>query len=44
MVVTAMSQARAAQVLTEEHVTGAPEVVIEIGTPGTRKRLRKVFE
>jgi Uma2 family endonuclease len=33
-----MSHARAAQVLTAEHVTGAPEIVVEIGSPGTRKR------
>ena len=33
-----MSHARAAQVLTAKHVTGAPEIVVEIGSPGTRKR------
>jgi Uma2 family endonuclease len=33
-----MSHARAAQVLTEKHVTGAPEIVVEIGSKGTRKR------
>jgi Uma2 family endonuclease len=30
--------ARAAAILTAQHVTGAPEIVIEIGSPGTRKR------
>ena len=33
-----MSHARAAQVLTEKNVTGAPEIVVEIGSKGTRKR------
>jgi Uma2 family endonuclease len=33
-----MSNERAAEVLTEKHVSGAPELVIEIGSPGTRKR------
>lgn len=33
-----MSNERAAHVLTEKHVTGAPEIVIEIGSPRTRKR------
>jgi Uma2 family endonuclease len=33
-----MSRERAAQILTEKHVTGAPEIVIEINSPGTRKR------
>ena len=33
-----MSNARAAEVLTAKHVTGAPELVVEIGSPGTRKR------
>jgi Uma2 family endonuclease len=33
-----LSIARAAQVLTAQHVRGAPELVIEIGSPGTRKR------
>jgi Uma2 family endonuclease len=33
-----MSHARAEQVLTAKHVTGAPEIVVEIGSPGTRKR------
>jgi len=33
-----MSSERAAEVLTEKHVRGAPELVVEIGSPGTRKR------
>lgn len=33
-----MSVARAAEVLTEKHVRGTPELVVEIGSPGTRKR------
>jgi Uma2 family endonuclease len=33
-----MSNARAAEVLTSKHVAGVPELVIEIGSPGTRKR------
>jgi Uma2 family endonuclease len=33
-----MSNERAAQVLTKANVQGAPELVIEIGSPGTRKR------
>jgi len=33
-----MSNARAAEILTTKHVTGAPEIVVEIGSPGTRKR------
>jgi Uma2 family endonuclease len=33
-----MSNERAAQILTAKHVTGAPEIVVEIGSPGTRKR------
>jgi len=33
-----MSNARAAEILTAEHVSGVPELVIEIGSPGTRKR------
>ena len=33
-----MSNARAADVLTPQHVRGAPELVIEIGSPGTRAR------
>ena len=33
-----MSNARAAQILTTKHVTGAPDIVVEIGSPATRKR------
>jgi Uma2 family endonuclease len=33
-----MSNERAAEILTAKHVTGAPEIVVEIGSPGTRKR------
>ena len=33
-----MSNERAASVLTEKHVTGAPEIIIEIASPSTRKR------
>jgi Uma2 family endonuclease len=33
-----MSNARAAEILTAKHVSGVPELVIEIGSPGTRKR------
>jgi Uma2 family endonuclease len=33
-----LSNARAADVLTPLHVRGVPELVIEIGSPGTRKR------
>ncbi|MDQ3347270.1 MAG: Uma2 family endonuclease [Acidobacteriota bacterium] len=33
-----MSNARAAEVVTAKHVAGVPELVIEIGSPGTRKR------
>ena len=33
-----MSKARAAEVLTPKHVRGAPELVVEIGSKGTRKR------
>ena len=33
-----MSNERAAAVLTAQHVRGAPDLVIEIGSPGTRKR------
>ena len=33
-----LSNERAAAVVTEKHVTGAPEIVVEIGSPGTRKR------
>jgi Uma2 family endonuclease len=32
-----MSNARAETILTSKHVTGAPEIVVEIGSPGTRK-------
>ena len=33
-----MSNGRAADVLTPANVQGAPDLVIEIGSPGTRKR------
>ena len=33
-----LSNARAADALTAQHVRGVPELVIEIGSPGTRKR------
>jgi Uma2 family endonuclease len=33
-----MSNERASQVLTQANVQGAPEIVIEIGSPGTRTR------
>jgi Uma2 family endonuclease len=33
-----LSNARAADALTPLHVRGVPELVIEIGSPGTRKR------
>ena len=33
-----MSNDRAAQVLTSANVQGAPELVVEIGSPGTRRR------
>jgi Uma2 family endonuclease len=33
-----VSNARAAEVLTSANVKGAPDLVIEIGSPGTRKR------
>jgi Uma2 family endonuclease len=33
-----MSNARATEILTVKHVSGVPELVIEIGSPGTRKR------
>jgi Uma2 family endonuclease len=33
-----MSRARAAEILTAKNVTGAPELVIEIASKGTRKR------
>jgi Uma2 family endonuclease len=33
-----MSNERASEILTAKHVTGAPEIVVEIGSRGTRKR------
>ena len=33
-----MSKARAATILTAQHVRGTPELVVEIGSPGTRTR------
>jgi Uma2 family endonuclease len=33
-----VSRHRAADLLTAKHVTGAPDVVVEIGSPSTRKR------
>jgi Uma2 family endonuclease len=33
-----VSNERAAEVLAGQHVTGAPDIVVEIGSPGTRKR------
>ncbi len=33
-----MSNERAHEILTTKNVTGAPEIVVEIGSPGTRKR------
>jgi Uma2 family endonuclease len=33
-----MSRERAAEVLTAKHVRGTPELVVEIGSPSTRKR------
>jgi Uma2 family endonuclease len=33
-----MSNERAQEILTSQHVTGPPEIVVEIGSPGTRKR------
>ena len=33
-----VSRHRAADILTAQHVTGAPDVVVEIGSPSTRKR------
>jgi len=33
-----LSNARKAEVITPKHVRGAPNLVIEIGSPGTRKR------
>jgi Uma2 family endonuclease len=33
-----LSHERAAEVLTEQHLRGAPELVVEIGSPSTRQR------
>jgi Uma2 family endonuclease len=33
-----VSNERAQEILTKQHATGAPELVIEIGSPGTRTR------
>ena len=33
-----VSSERAADILTAKHVTGAPDIVVEIGSPSTRKR------
>jgi Uma2 family endonuclease len=33
-----LSNQRVAEIVTTQHVTGAPDIVIEIGSPGTRKR------
>jgi len=33
-----VSRIRAADILTARHVTGAPDIVVEIGSPSTRKR------
>ena len=33
-----MSNERAAQILTDANVQGVPELVVEIGSPGTRRR------
>ena len=33
-----VSKARAAEILTSKNVKGAPELVVEIGSPSTRKR------
>jgi Uma2 family endonuclease len=33
-----MSNARAAEILTAQHVKGSPELIVEIGSPSTRKR------
>jgi Uma2 family endonuclease len=33
-----MSSGRAAEILTDKHVRGTPELVVEIGSPGTRQR------
>ena len=37
-----ISQARLAQVLTEKHVQGAPDLVVEVGSPSTRRRDEKL--
>ena len=33
-----VSRNRATDILTAKHVTGAPDIVVEIGSPSTRKR------
>jgi Uma2 family endonuclease len=33
-----VSDERMAEIVTAQHVTGAPDIVVEIGSPGTRKR------
>jgi Uma2 family endonuclease len=33
-----ISNERLATILTAQHVTGAPDLIVEIGSPGTRKR------
>ena len=33
-----LSNERVAEVVTAQHVTGAPDIIIEIGSPGTRRR------
>jgi Uma2 family endonuclease len=33
-----VSNERMAEIVTTQHVTGAPEIVVEIGSPGTRRR------
>ncbi len=33
-----LSNERAAEVLTVKHVAGVPQLVVEIGSPGTRRR------
>jgi Uma2 family endonuclease len=33
-----ISNERMAEIVTDLHVTGAPDIVVEIGSPGTRKR------
>jgi Uma2 family endonuclease len=37
-----ISQARLAQVLTEKNVQGAPDLVVEVGSPSTRRRDEKL--